>query len=108
MLLFLLSKLLNAVPGSNRRPNDSAEATEEFSGFGLWLWIFRPSNKGQQVQVSEKSRLFTVSNHHGKAPWSFEYLWPLKDGGLMDISTSQVSYLPLGAAGSPKDWNDTI
>ena len=48
------------------------------------------------------------SNHHGKAPWSFEYLWPLKHGGLMDILTSQVSYLHLGAAGSPKDWNDTI
>ena len=108
MLLFLLSKLLNAVPGSNRRPNNSAEATKEFSGFGLWLWILRPSNKGQQVQVSEKSRPVTVSNHHGKAPWSFEYLWPLKDGGLMDILMSQFSYLPLGAAGSPKDWNDTI
>ena len=95
--------------GVTQRPTDSAEATKEFSGFGLWLWTLRPSNKGRQVQVSEKkSRPVSVSNHHGKAPWSFEYLWPLKDGGLMDILMSQVSYLPLGAAGSPKDRKDTI
>ena len=96
------------MPGSDRRPTDSAEAAEDFSGFGLWLWILRPSNKGQPLQVSDKNQSVSVSNHHGKTPWSFEYLWPLKDGGLMDILTSQVSYLPLGAAGSPKDWNDTI
>lgn len=65
MLLFLLSKLLNAVPGSDRRPNDSSKATEECSGFGLWLWTLRPSNKGQQVQVSEKK----LASQRIKSSW---------------------------------------
>ena len=108
MLLFLLSKLLNAVPGSNRRPNNSAKATEEFSGFCLWLWILRPSNKGQQVQVSEKSRPVSVSNHHGKAPWSFEYLWPLKDWGPYGHFNVTIFLLALRSSRKPQrlEWHN--
>ena len=73
-------------------------------GFGYWGPVIRVN----KCKFLKKSRPVNVSNHHGKAPWSFEYLWSFKNGGLMDILTSQVSYLPLGAAGSSQrsEWRN--